>query len=147
MEKNFILSIFSLVTMLWYIQPVTAFDRPVDEAQKVLVEIRGITNYEKNLDEEPVNFSVRIVNSSDRELSGKIKVFLNDDWKVVKNSVFEFKIAPKSTLNRQYCARWKTSVLSGFYPIHALTELKEAIEKSSGDIRKIHIFLNEACVR
>ena len=95
-----------------------AFNPPKDSKDGLTLEILDVDK------EEPVGtplaFKVRLTNESPSNITGQVKVWLNDDWSVDGDAAQELSVPAGESRTLQYNANSGPRVLYALYPVHAL---------------------------
>ncbi len=104
-----------------------AFNPPFDTQQKVTLRIDGFdeTADSKKLSsrivptDQPLCFTVHLVNNSDAPVKGVVTVGMNDDWMLNAPGTIDVVLNPGQEWKGSCTATAKDDVLSALYPIHA----------------------------
>ena len=106
----------------------SAYLPPVAEKDGVTVSIEGFRqdvsdphrlNCAKYPVDKPLRFKVAVANATDREASGGLSVWLNDDWSVDGPRTVGLTLAPHSTQTVERVATASPRALVALYPVHA----------------------------
>ena len=118
---------FAVLTSL-VVNVAFAFLPPVDAKDGVKVSIDGFDQDVSNLRklqcakypaDQPLAFKVTVENTTEKPVSGKLAVWLNDDWTVDGEGTADLTVAPKSAKTFPCVARAGKRVLAALYPVHA----------------------------
>ncbi|HRR33641.1 MAG TPA: hypothetical protein P5026_06050 [Kiritimatiellia bacterium] len=113
--------------VLFCAQAVLAFLPPSDKQEGVTLRIEGFVEQstperfqaEKVPADQPLAFTVTLVNERAEPVGGTVKVWLNDDWQIVGDDAFTLNAEPGRSASVSCTARAKPTVLNALYPIHA----------------------------
>lgn len=108
-------------------QAAFAFLPPSDKKEGVTLRIEGFVEQstqerfqaEKVPADQPLAFTVTLVNERTEPVGGSVKVWLNDDWQIVGDDTFTLTAEPGQSVSASCKAQAKPSVLNALYPIHA----------------------------
>ncbi len=108
-------------------QAAFAFLPPSDKKEGVTLRIEGFVEQstqerfqaEKVPADQPLAFTVTLVNGRTEPVGGSVKVWLNDDWQIVGDDTFTLTAEPGQSVSASCKAQAKPSVLNALYPIHA----------------------------
>ncbi|MDR2849260.1 MAG: hypothetical protein LBW77_01760, partial [Verrucomicrobiota bacterium] len=106
---------------------VHAFQPPSDKQSGVTLRIEGFAEQstherfaaEKIQADQPLAFTVTLMNDRAETVAGKVKVWLNDDWQVTGPDTVTLSAEPGKSVSVTCSAQAKPSVLSAIYPLHA----------------------------
>jgi hypothetical protein len=73
----------------------------------------------------PFVVPVTLQNSSDREISGTLRLAVIDQWKVVPASAVAFRLGPRGRSRQEFTLTFGPGTLSVHYPIHAYAEFED----------------------
>lgn len=133
MGKLRIIFIFGLFFCLF----LSAFNPPVDTQKGVTLRIEGFDEKpnSKQLSsrvvpvDQPLVFTLHLVNKSDEPVSGVVSVEMNDDWSLAAPARFEVALPPGKEWQGSCSAVALDNVLSALYPIHARFSFKRGGEQ------------------
>lgn len=131
--KKLLISIKALILLLALNS--SGFNPPTDTAHGVTMTIEGFP--EKGSIAEgwsvtevnaatPLNFNITLLNKSQGVVSGRVKVWLNDDWQVSAGANTTVNLNPGATKTIACQARAFEKVHHALYPIHATLEFKHS---------------------
>ena len=131
---------------------LSAFNPPVDSQKKVTLKIEG---FDEKLNsqglsfrvvpvDQPLVFTVHLVNKSDAPVSGMVKVAMHDDWSLAAPSGFEVALPPGKEWRGSCKAVAKDDVLSALYPIHARFSFKH--DKDQTTLHPVAVFKAQKAV-
>ena len=108
-------------------QAALAFLPPSDKQEGVTLRIEGFAEQstperfaaEKVPADQPLAFTVTLVNERAEPVGGTVKVWLNDDWQIVGDDAFTLAAEPGRSVSVSCTAKAKPAVLNALYPIHA----------------------------
>ncbi len=102
--------------------PVAAFTPPQDTQGPLTVEIADPGEVTKL--EQPMPVAVTLINAGDAPLMGTVRLAVTDEWRVEKNPVQSFTLAPTSTQKLNFTVVAGKGVYAALYPIHAFAEFR-----------------------
>jgi hypothetical protein len=94
-----------------------AFNPPVDSKNGLSMEIIGVAEKESVL--EPLDFTVRLSNQSASNVSGIVRVWLNDDWQITVPAEHNVNLTDGASVLLEFSALAGKRVLNALYPVHA----------------------------
>jgi hypothetical protein len=119
-----------IVCLLLLCFQALAYNPPADTAGPLTVSMQpaatgsyGAGGY-ADLSRPNVPFVVPVTlqNSSDREISGTLRVAVIDQWKVDPAGAVAFRLGPRGRLRQEFTLTFGPGTLSAHYPIHAYAE-------------------------
>ncbi|NCB05044.1 MAG: hypothetical protein EOM69_05930, partial [Clostridia bacterium] len=94
-----------------------AFDPPVERQAGLSLALQTQTG--NHLAGAPYAFSVTLSNGSDRAVTGDLRLWMNDDWRVAAQPPATLTIAPNAQFVLHTEGVPSPRVVNGLYPIHA----------------------------
>ncbi|MCX6629097.1 MAG: hypothetical protein NTW28_15875 [Candidatus Solibacter sp.] len=73
----------------------------------------------------PFVVPVTLQNSSDREISGTLRLAVVDQWKVEPATAVAFRLGPRGRRRQEFTLTFGPGTLSAHYPIHAYAEFED----------------------
>ena len=73
----------------------------------------------------PFVVPVTLQNSSDREISGTLRLAVIDQWKVAPAGAITFRLGPHGRSRQEFTLTFGAGTLSAHYPIHAYAEFED----------------------
>jgi hypothetical protein len=73
----------------------------------------------------PFVVPVTLQNSSDREISGTLRLAVIDQWKVAPANAIAFRLGPHGRSRQEFTLTFGPGTLSAHYPIHAYAEFED----------------------
>src|ERR1017187_287420 len=77
----------------------------------------------------PFVVPVTLQNSSDREISGTLRLAVVDQWKVDPAGAVAFRLSPRGRSRQEFTLTFGPGTLSAHYPIHAYAEFEYRSEE------------------
>ncbi|MFO7937553.1 MAG: hypothetical protein R6V06_08110 [Kiritimatiellia bacterium] len=96
---------------------VLAFNPPIITENNIGCEIQGIDKEESV--RQPLLFKVKITNNADSDITGRLSVWMNDDWHVDDIRNKNLTVEAGKSLTLQYNASAGLHVHKALYPVHA----------------------------
>ncbi|MDD4102403.1 MAG: hypothetical protein PHU80_07195 [Kiritimatiellae bacterium] len=87
---------------------------------------------------EPLVFNVTLTNNSARTVSGTVRLWLNDDWRMSSAERVAVSAAPGQSVTVECSALANDSVLKALYPVHAFMELE--LDGETFELHPVAIF-------
>jgi hypothetical protein len=123
-----------------------AFLPPSDKQAGVTLRIEGFKETstperfaaEKVPADQPLAFTVTLVNDRQETVAGSVKVWLNDDWQVTGPDTLPLSAEPGKSVSVVCSATARPSVLAALYPVHARLTL--TLDGTAVDLHPIAIF-------
>lgn len=105
---------------------------PVDQQEKLTLSISDFPDTSdkagvklRKVDvEEPLTFDVTLKNDRAEKIAGSLRVWLNDDWKIVGDDTLEIQLDPGQQRALTFEAKALPRVLPALYPVHARLTVK-----------------------
>lgn len=128
-----------LVSLVWALSlaGAWAFTPPEDRGAGVVASIRGID--ETHVLGQPLRFTVQIANATAAPVTGTLRVWLNDDWRVAGETVRAVRVDPGEDAEFAFTAEARERVLAAHYPVHA--RLSGNAGADAIDLHPIAIFM------
>jgi hypothetical protein len=121
------------ICLLLFCSQALAYNPPTDTVGPLTVSMQpaatgayGAGGYaDLSRPNTPFVVPVTLQNSSDREISGTLRLAVIDRWKVIPASAVTFRLGPRGRSRQDFTLTFGPGTLNAHYPIHAYAEFED----------------------